>query len=51
MFRFALHQNEFTTFGNKTRIAPHTFSKKAVNTNSEVEGRKSYVLAEGLAVR
>lgn len=51
MFRFALHQNEFTTFGNKTRIAPCTFSKKAVNTNSEVEGRKSYVLAEGLAVR
>ena len=51
MFRCAVHQDEFTTFGNENGSSPLHFLEEGSYINSEVEGRKSRGLAVGLALK
>lgn len=51
MFRCAVRQDEFTTFGNENGIPPPQLFRRGSYINSEVEGRKSRGLAVRLALK
>lgn len=54
MFRCAVHQNEFTTFGNENRIFFFPFFKRRqllYKFRSGGKGRESCGLAEGLPLK